>query len=48
MEKNDMGKKGQPPLVDKIIQNGKLAYDPDSSEEARALGVLKFNALLER
>jgi hypothetical protein len=47
MERNDRSNKGQPPLVDKIIQSGKLAYDPDSSEEARALGVLKFNALIE-
>jgi len=39
---------GQPPLVDEILQHGKLAFDPESSEESRAAGVLKFSTLLER
>jgi hypothetical protein len=48
MDTNMKRDKGQPPLVDKILQAGKMAYDPESSEESRAMAALKFKDLLER
>ena len=38
----------QPPLIDSILQYGKLAYDPELSEEIRKLNQPKFTGLLER
>ena len=38
--------KAQPPLVDDILQYGKQAFDPGSSEETRKSSVTKFNNLL--
>ena len=41
-------KKAQPPLVDRILQCGKQAFDPGISWEMRKTNVLAFSALLER
>jgi hypothetical protein len=44
----DSTKQGQPPLVDRVLQCGKLAYDPDLPAETRAQGQHDFKALIER
>jgi hypothetical protein len=41
-------KEGQPPLVDRILQTGKRAYDPDLPEENRKQGQRDFRELIER
>jgi hypothetical protein len=38
----------QPPLVDSLLQYGKLGFNPESSEETRHLNQTKFNAIIER
>jgi len=47
MEKNT-SKVAQPPLLDSILQYGKLAFDPDLPDETRQLNIPKFHNLLER
>jgi hypothetical protein len=42
------GEKGQPPLVDRILQVGKQAFDPEISWETRKSNVPAFAALLDR
>lgn len=41
-------KSGQPPLIDSILQEGKLAFDPELLEETRQANVVKFEELLKR
>jgi hypothetical protein len=41
-------KGAQPPLIDRILQCGKQAFDPELSWEARKANVPAFSALLER
>jgi hypothetical protein len=41
-------KKAQPPLVDRILQCGKQAFDPEISWETRKSNIPAFSALLER
>ena len=41
-------KQDQPPLVDRILQSGKLAFDPEISWESRKANLPAFSALLER
>jgi len=41
-------KQAQPPLVDRILQSGKQAFDPEISWETRKANVPAFSALLER
>ena len=38
----------KPPLVDRMLQTGKLAFDPDLSEEVRKQGQHDFKELIER
>lgn len=38
----------EPPLVDRILQYGQLAFDPDTPEETRKLNELRFLDLLQR
>jgi hypothetical protein len=41
-------KEGQPPLVDRILQIGKLAYNPELPEDDREQGQREFGELTER
>jgi hypothetical protein len=41
-------KEAQPPLIDRIVQCGKQAFNPELSWEARKANVPAFSALLER
>jgi hypothetical protein len=41
-------KQAQPPLVDRILQSGKLAFDPEISCESRKANLPAFSVLLER
>ncbi len=38
----------QPPLVDRILQCGKVAFDPEESEGTRKANLWQFNILIER
>jgi hypothetical protein len=38
----------QPPLVDSLLQYGKLAFNPELSEATRQLNQTKFNAIIEK
>ena len=40
--------KAQPPLVDRILQCGKQAFDPEIPWDTRKANVSVFSALLER
>lgn len=48
MAENGQRSKDQPPLVDKILQLGKPAFDPEATEDARNNSLQELNALLER
>jgi hypothetical protein len=41
-------KAAQAPLVDSLLQYGKLAFNPELSEAARQLNQTKFNAIIEK
>lgn len=41
-------REAQPPLINRIFQCGKQAFDPELSWEARKANVPAFSALLER
>jgi len=41
-------KEAQPPLMDRILQCGKQAFDPELSWEARKANAPAFSTLLER
>jgi hypothetical protein len=45
---DESSEKAQPPLVDRILQCGKQAFDPEISWETRKANVPAFSALLER
>lgn len=40
--------KAQPPLIDKILQYGKHAFDPELPEQTRRSNVPNFDDLLKR
>jgi hypothetical protein len=48
MTATNPAKTTQPPLLDSILQYGKLAFDPELPEETRQLNQPKFTGLLER
>jgi hypothetical protein len=39
--------KSQPPLMDRILELGKVAYDPDLPEETRQQNQAQFKTLLD-
>lgn len=41
-------KPAEPPLVDKILQTGKAAFDPSLPEEARLSSQMAFQELIQR
>ncbi|KAK2627896.1 hypothetical protein QTJ16_002542 [Diplocarpon rosae] len=47
MTEDTQYKSPQPPLVDRILRCGKLAFDPGESESIRRANLLKFNTLLD-
>jgi hypothetical protein len=40
--------KSQPPLMDRFLQLGKAAFDPDLPEETRRQNQSQFKALVDR
>jgi len=40
--------KGQPPLMDRVLQLGKAAFDPDLPEETRRQNQPQFKTLVDR
>lgn len=38
----------RPPILDSILQYGKLAFDPDVVEEEKAKNLLAFEELIKR
>lgn len=48
MAQETSSKKAQPPLVDNLLQYGKLAFDPSLPEATRQSNQSKFNTLIER
>jgi len=48
VERKDSVKKAQPPIVDSILQYGKLAFDPELPEQSRKPQLSHFLSLLER
>jgi hypothetical protein len=48
MEQGDSPKRAQPPLVDSILQNGELAFNPELPEDTRKSNKAKFDALIKR
>jgi hypothetical protein len=48
LKMSSSSREGQPPLVDRILQTGKQAFDPDLPEENRAQRQRNFKELLDR
>jgi len=43
-----ISKVSQPPLVDKLLQYGQMAFNPELPKETRQLNQPKFSTLIER
>lgn len=48
MAQDGSQKRGQPPLVDDLLQYGQWAFNPELPEATRQPSLLKFKSLIER